>query len=145
MSPKCFFKCFLKHGFACVLLPSRDLTIFMDIEINPTGITGSPSISSISVRNINLLSTSVLASCYHTSVSYSRSELINLRPAYKQCFCKPILHRDSLKCVLLDGRELKSFEYSEWSVKLQCKTLRVIIVYRPPYSPQHQVSSSVFF
>ena len=281
----------------CALLPSRDLTIFMDIEINPgpTGITGSPSIS---VRNINLLSTSVLASCFHTRVSYSRSELINLRPAYKRCFCKPILndlknaglfkyrgkraghlqkklfqerrkisviisfrsatrrslniqvhtsskardltntikpricfdttrcsngtlnsgsfilaslnarsvknkvegiidhvldnkidfcsfietwltnfdsvtisslsfegyvfqsfprqslrrgggtgilHRDSLKCVLLDGRELKSFEYSEWSVKLQCKTLRVIIVYRPPYSPQHQVSSSVFF
>ena len=35
-----------------------------------------------------------------------------------------------------DGRELKSFEYSEWMI---CKTLRVIIVYCRPHLPQYQV------
>ena len=57
---------------------------------------------------------------------------------------KGILHRDSLKCLLFDGRELKSFEYCEYSVKLSCKTLRVIIVYCPPRLPQNQVLLYIF-
>jgi len=56
-----------------------------------------------------------------------------------------ILFRDSSRCSFLDSKENRSFEYSEWSVKFTCGTLRVIIVYRPPYLQLHQVSSSVFF
>ena len=58
---------------------------------------------------------------------------------------KGILYRDSLKCLLFDGRELKSFEYSECSVKLSCKTLSwVIIVYCPSRLPQNQVLLYIF-
>ena len=39
----------------------------------------------------------------------------------------------------------KSFEYSEWIVKVHDRSMRHIIVYQPPYSSLHPVSASVFF
>ena len=56
-----------------------------------------------------------------------------------------ILFRDSVNVSLVDGRENKSFEYSEWIVKVHDRSMRHIIVYRPPYSSLHPVSASVFF
>ena len=56
-----------------------------------------------------------------------------------------ILFRDSINVSLVDGKENKSFEYSEWIVKVHHRLMRHIIVYRPPYSSLHPVSASVFF
>ena len=54
-----------------------------------------------------------------------------------------ILLRESLSVSLVDERENRSFEFSEWIVK--SRSLRFVIVYRPPASLSHSVSSSVFF
>ena len=56
-----------------------------------------------------------------------------------------ILFRDSLKVSLVDGKENKSFEFSEWTVKVHDRSMRYVIVYRPPYSSLHPVLTSVFF
>ena len=55
-----------------------------------------------------------------------------------------ILFRDSVNASLVDGKENESFEYSEWIVKVHDRSIRHIIVYRPPYSWLHPVSASVF-
>lgn len=39
---------------------------------------------------------------------------------------------------------MNSFEYSEWSVVSGSFWLRLVVVYRPPYSPNHPVTTSVF-
>ena len=56
-----------------------------------------------------------------------------------------ILFRDSINVSLVDGKENKSFEYFEWIVKVHHRSMRHIIVYRPPYSSLHPVSASAFF
>ena len=56
-----------------------------------------------------------------------------------------ILFRDFVNVSLVDGKENKSFEYSEWIVKVYDRSMRHIIVYRPPYSSSRPVSTSVFF
>lgn len=48
-----------------------------------------------------------------------------------------ILFRDSVNVSLVDGKENKSFEYSEWIVKVHNRSMRHIIVYWPPYSSLH--------
>ena len=50
-----------------------------------------------------------------------------------------ILFRDSLKISLVDGKENKFFEFSEWTVKVHDRAMRYVIVYRPPYSSLHPV------
>ena len=42
-----------------------------------------------------------------------------------------ILFRDSVNVSLGDGKENKSFEYSEWIVKVRGRSMRHITVYRP--------------
>ena len=56
-----------------------------------------------------------------------------------------ILYRESLSVLLIDGKENKSYEFSEWIVKVLGRCLRLMIVYRPPYSSLHPISPSVFF
>ena len=56
-----------------------------------------------------------------------------------------ILFRDSVNVSLVDGKENKSFEYSEWIVKVHDRSMRQIIVYRPPYSIFFVPYSSIFF
>ena len=45
----------------------------------------------------------------------------------------------------MDGKENKSYEYSDWIVKVHDRSMRHIIVYRQPYSSLHPVFASVFF
>ena len=40
---------------------------------------------------------------------------------------------------------MNSFEFSEWIVSTVSHSLRLFIIYRPPYSDDHKVPSSVFF
>ena len=46
----------------------------------------------------------------------------------------------------VDVGEKESFEFSEWIVtSLTSHNLLVVIIYRPPYSNEHKVSTNVFF
>ena len=57
-----------------------------------------------------------------------------------------VVYRDSLGVKKVDAGEKESFEFSEWIVtSLSSHNLRVIIIYRPPYSNEHKVSANVFF
>ncbi|CAB4009259.1 Hypothetical predicted protein [Paramuricea clavata] len=50
-----------------------------------------------------------------------------------------LLYRDRLNVVKNNADEMESFEYSDWCVQLQpTQKLRVVIVYRPPYSERHK-------
>ena len=48
-----------------------------------------------------------------------------------------ILFRDSLKVSLVDRKENKSFEFWELTDKVHHRSMRYVIVYRPPYSSLH--------
>ena len=43
------------------------------------------------------------------------------------------------------GDEHQSFEYSEWKATSGSRRVNLIIMYRPPYSAAHPVTSAVFF
>ncbi len=45
----------------------------------------------------------------------------------------------------VSGGETKSFEYSEYVVKLDNKKCRLHVIYRPTYSEKHPVTTSTFF
>ena len=57
-------------------------------------------------------------------------------------------YRDSVSRLsqsLISGwEEIQSFEFSEWTVKIHDRSMRYMIVCRPPYSSLHPVSTSVF-
>lgn len=44
----------------------------------------------------------------------------------------------------LHGGELNSFEFSEYSVRSKHQNLRVIVIYRRPYSDDHKVLTATF-
>ena len=56
-----------------------------------------------------------------------------------------LLYRDSLDVKKVFSAERSSFEVSEWLVVFGSVRLRVVIVYRPTYSAEHPVTTSVFF
>ena len=51
-----------------------------------------------------------------------------------------LLFRENLNVQKIAAKELRSFEYLELKVKV-----RVVVLYRPPYSPAHPVTTSTFF
>ena len=55
-----------------------------------------------------------------------------------------VLFRNSIITTKVAAAELQSFEYSEWSIRAGTQRLKLII-YRPPYSVNHPVSTAVFF
>jgi hypothetical protein len=52
--------------------------------------------------------------------------------------------RDNFKISLAQAKERHSFETSEWNVSANGKTTKVVVVYRPPYSEAHPVSTGAF-
>ena len=56
-----------------------------------------------------------------------------------------IMCRESLDVKLSDCKEFRSFEFSEWNVQVHKRTIKVVTIYRAPYSEDHPVSSHVFF
>ena len=55
-----------------------------------------------------------------------------------------IVSRDTLQVKKLAADVLNSFEYSEWNVISGSFRLRLVVVYRPPYSLNHPVTENVF-
>ena len=55
------------------------------------------------------------------------------------------LIRENLHASRVDAGERTSFEFSHWMVEFQTRKLQIIIIYGPPYSSNHPVTTSVFF
>ena len=55
-----------------------------------------------------------------------------------------VLYNEIVEMKFIDGEEKRSFEFSEWNCKIANQTLKVIAVYRPPYSQAHAVTSNMF-
>ena len=55
-----------------------------------------------------------------------------------------LLVRDNMQVTKITADELNSFELSEWMIVDGSQRLRIVIVYRPPYSPNHRVSTGIF-
>ena len=56
-----------------------------------------------------------------------------------------LLIRENLHASRVDAGERTSFEFSHWMVEFQSRKLQIIIIYRPPYTSNHPVTTSVFF
>ena len=56
-----------------------------------------------------------------------------------------LVYRNSLTVKKIDAGEKTSFEFSEWTVQSASHNLRIIVIYRPPYSNEHRVAMSTFF
>ena len=57
-----------------------------------------------------------------------------------------LIYRDSFGVSKVNARvsEHDSFEFSEWIVRSSPHNIRLVIVYRPPYSDEHRVPVNVF-
>ena len=55
------------------------------------------------------------------------------------------MFKDSLNVKMSDGNKKQYFEFSEWTVRVHQYVIKVVYVYRPPYSIDHPISSTVFF
>ena len=55
-----------------------------------------------------------------------------------------MLFNDNFDARDIDSGEVSSFEFSEWLLQYDSTRLRVIIIYRTPYSAVHPVTTSVF-
>ena len=56
-----------------------------------------------------------------------------------------LLFRDCLQVTMIASGEWTSFEFSEWLVVSGTYRLRLVVIYRVPYSAEHPVSTDVFF
>ena len=55
-----------------------------------------------------------------------------------------LLLNETIDARKVDSGERRSFEFGEWILKCGSSKQRVIVIYRPPYSAAHPVTSSVF-
>ena len=56
-----------------------------------------------------------------------------------------LIYSDSLSVRWIDAGGKESFEYSEWTISSPSLNLRLVLLYRPPYSADHRVSTYHFF
>ena len=55
-----------------------------------------------------------------------------------------IMFNHDLEVSLINGGEKRSFEFSEWNFPMIGRVIKVVVVYCPPFSEAHPVSSNVF-
>lgn len=56
-----------------------------------------------------------------------------------------LLFKEFIHTSKVEVGQLKSFEFSEWIVEYGSCKLRIVVLYRPPYSTNHPVTTRVFF
>ena len=56
-----------------------------------------------------------------------------------------LIYRDSLRVTKVEVGEKSSFEFSEWTLSTVSNCIRLVMIYRPPYSDEHKVPTTVFF
>ena len=84
-----------KCDFVCLLLPSTDLTIFVDVERNPgpcCSLLNNTTHSTTSSYNVRGLDQGHQKHYQFSCISYERNELLFLRHRSKHC-CSPALLR----------------------------------------------------
>ena len=66
------------------------------------------------------------------------------RSAHRQDGGTALLCRDSFTLKCNASGEVSSFEFSDWTISSSEISLRIILIYRPPYSRNHPISISTF-
>ena len=66
------------------------------------------------------------------------------RSAHRQGGGTALLCRDSFTLKYNASGEVSSFEFSDWTISSSEISLRIILIYRPPYSRNHPISISTF-
>ena len=56
-----------------------------------------------------------------------------------------VMFNSSLNVSLSRGGDMQSFEYSEWNFSIAHRSIKLIAVYRPPYSVAHAILPGRFF
>ena len=56
-----------------------------------------------------------------------------------------LVHRDSLTVKKFEAGEKVSFEFSDWLIQSESHNIRTVVIYRPPYSDDHKVTTGTFF
>lgn len=58
-----------------------------------------------------------------------------------------LIHRSNIQTQLIQAGEKQSFEFAEWKLDIKSCSFKthVILIYRPPYSTNHPVTTRVFF
>jgi len=56
-----------------------------------------------------------------------------------------LLMKNEIDARKIDGGERRSFEFFEWILRYGSNSLRIVTIYRKPYSQAHPVTTSVFF
>ena len=126
--------------------------------VNPRSILNFADFNSRSVRNkiesiINHVVENDNGLCTVTETWLNDADFVSIAQlsvagySFKN-FPRKWRYRDSVSRLsqsLISGwEEIQSFEFSEWTVKIHDRSMRYMIVCRPPYSSLHPVSTSVF-
>ena len=56
-----------------------------------------------------------------------------------------VLFKTGIQCKVLSSGELNSFEYGNYELLCQKKKVDVHVIYQPPYSEKHRVTTATFF
>ena len=56
-----------------------------------------------------------------------------------------LLYKEAIAVTKIDDGEKESFKFSEWKITSGSFKPRLVILYRPPYSEEHPVSTATFF
>ena len=67
------------------------------------------------------------------------------RPSSRSGGGTGVFFNNSFNVVLSNGGEKRSFEFSDWRLSAHGRIIKIIIIYRPPYSEAHPVPVSEFF
>ena len=67
------------------------------------------------------------------------------RPSNRMGGGTGVMFNSSLNVSLSRGRDMQSFEYSEWNFSIAHRSVKLIVVYHPPYSVAHPILPGRFF
>lgn len=67
------------------------------------------------------------------------------RPSERNGGGMGVFYNLSLDLSFFVGGEKSSFEFLEWKLSAHGRIIRLVVIYRPPYSKEHPVPASVFF
>ena len=56
-----------------------------------------------------------------------------------------VMYKSIMRTKLMDANQFRSFEFSEWNVTIQNQVIKLVGVYRPPYSTNYPQPVSLFF
>lgn len=67
------------------------------------------------------------------------------RPSERNGGGTGVFYNLNLNLSIFDGGEKSYFEFSEWKLSVHGWIIKLVVVYRPPYSKEHPLPASIFF